>query len=150
MSEACDKSNLETSSAPASGSAENWNITMRTGEIVDNKMDAQTEAAIADSVQRGVRRRSVMEAISKELDRAYAKHGCDQWGRHEFYAILKEEVDELWDAIKADHPQGQVVMEAIQVAAMCFRYLETRDRYREPSNAKADLPPASDSNNPKP
>ena len=83
-----------------------------------------------------VRRRAIVEAISKELDRAYSKHGRDQWGRHEFYAILKEEVDELWDAIKADHPQSQVVMEAVQVAAMCFRYLETKDRYREPSNAE--------------
>ena len=78
------------------------------------------------------RRRAILEAISKELDRAYSKHGRDQWGRHEFYAILKEEVDELWDAIKADHPQEHVIMEAIQVDAMCVRYLETRDRYREP------------------
>ena len=89
----------------------------------------------AGSLDPVVRRRAIVEAISKELERAYSKHGRDQWGRHEFYAILKEEVDELWDAIKADHPQGQVVMEAIQVAAMCFRYLETRDRYREPSNS---------------
>ena len=92
------------------------------------------ETLNAGSLDSVVRRRAIVEAISKELDRAYSKHGRQQWGRHEFYAILKEEVDELWDAIKADHPQGQVVMEAVQVAAMCFRYLETRDRYREPSN----------------
>jgi integrase len=69
------------------------------------------------------------DAIDAELSNAYAKHGKEQWGRHEFYAILKEEVDELWDAIKRDLPQDQVVHEAIQVATMIFRYLETGDRY---------------------
>ena len=78
-------------------------------------------------------RRHITEAISAELDRAYAKHGRGQWGRHEFYGILKEEVDELWDAIKADEPQERVREEAIQVAAMVFRYLENADRYREPN-----------------
>lgn len=67
----------------------------------------------------------VINSISDELDRAYAKHGCQPWGRHEFYAILKEEVDELWDSIKADEPQERVYAEAIQVAAMVFRYIET-------------------------
>lgn len=72
-------------------------------------------------------------SIGKELDRAYAKHGTQQWGRHEFYAILKEEVDELWDAIKQDLPTEDLESELLQVAAMCFRYYETRDRYREPN-----------------
>lgn len=74
-------------------------------------------------------RQSIMQAISHELDHAYGKHGRDQWGRHEFYAILKEEVDEMWDAIKADDPIEHVRKEAIQIAAMVVRYLETGDRY---------------------
>ena len=37
-----------------------------------------------------------------ELAHAYAKHGARPWSRHEFYAVLKEEVDELWDAVKQD------------------------------------------------
>lgn len=40
---------------------------------------------------------------------------------HEGYAIIKEEVDEMWDAIKKNeisHSRG----EAIQVAAMAVRY----------------------------
>lgn len=77
-------------------------------------------------------RYAIINAIENELDRAYKKHGAPQWGRHEFYAILKEEVDELWSDIKADKPQENVVKEAIQVAAMVVRYLETNDRYREP------------------
>lgn len=67
--------------------------------------------------------------VREELARAYAKHGREQWGRHEFYGILLEEVDELWDAIKADEPLARVHEEAVQVAAMCIRYIETGDRY---------------------
>lgn len=77
-------------------------------------------------------RRRLLDAIEEELDRAYTKHGAEPWGRHEFYAILKEEVDELWDDIKADNDSIHVAKEAIQVAAMCIRYLETGDRYRGP------------------
>ena len=76
-------------------------------------------------------RAKIVELIAAELDRAYAKHGTEQWGRHEFYAILKEEVDEVWDSIKADEQQERLREEIIQVAAMAFRYLETGDRYRE-------------------
>lgn len=68
--------------------------------------------------------------VSDELDHAYAKHGKPQWSRHEFYTVLAEEVDELWDAIKSDAPMDEVLREAVQVAAMCFRYAETGDRYR--------------------
>ena len=78
-----------------------------------------------------VNRGDVLAAVQREVSRAYHKHGADQWGRHEFYAILKEEVDELWDEIKADNPQIRVRVEAIHVMAMCLRYLETGDRYRE-------------------
>ena len=80
-------------------------------------------------------REQLIELIATELDNAYAKHGREPWGRHEFYAILQEEVDELWDDIKADSPQELVIRELIQVAAMCFRYYETGDRYRGPHGA---------------
>jgi hypothetical protein len=41
---------------------------------------------------------------------------------HEGYAILLEEVEEMWDAIKAnDGPASR--KEAVQVAAMAIRYL---------------------------
>ena len=74
-------------------------------------------------------REIIISMISNELDRAYAKHGSDQWGRHEFYAVLKEEIDELWDAIKLDMSMEEVKAEAIQVAAVVVRYLETGDRH---------------------
>lgn len=68
--------------------------------------------------------------ICAELDRAYLKHGKDQWGRHEFYAVLLEEVNEVWDSIKVDDPETELEKEIIQVAAMCMRFLETGDRYK--------------------
>lgn len=64
--------------------------------------------------------------VEAELKRAYAKHGREPWGRHEFYGILLEEVDELWADVKADAPFEQLERELVQVAAMCFRYFETR------------------------
>lgn len=87
------------------------------------------------------RREELFQRIAVELDRAYAKHGREQWGRHEFYGILKEEVDELWDNIKSDAPQEDVLEEAMQVAAMVFRYYETRDRYREPDGTTSTQTP---------
>lgn len=76
-----------------------------------------------------VGREELFQRVAAELDRAYAKHGRDPWGRHEFYGILKEEVDELWAEIKRDGPSKAFVEEAIQVVAMVVRYLETGNRY---------------------
>jgi hypothetical protein len=78
----------------------------------------------------GLTREAIVAAIGAELDHAYTKHGREPWGRHEFYGVLLEEVDELWTAIKADVSQEEVLAELVQVAAMCFRYMETGDRTR--------------------
>ncbi len=49
---------------------------------------------------------------------------------HEGFAVLKEEVDELWEAIrlKQSNPKRgkQMKKEAIQVAAMAMRFLHDR------------------------
>lgn len=48
-------------------------------------------------------------------------HSC-----HEGYAVIREEVDELWDAIKAEKgvtATEHQVEEAIQVMAMCIKYI---------------------------
>lgn len=80
------------------------------------------------------RRDIFLAAIEDELARAYAKHGAPQWSRHEFYGVMKEEVDEVWDDIKSNAPQKQLMAEVAQVAAMCIRYAETLDRFREPQD----------------
>ena len=71
-------------------------------------------------------------AMERELDHAYAKHGKRTWSRHEFFGIIKEEFDEMWDEIKKDAPTEELMKEIVQVAAMCLRYAETGDTYRGP------------------
>lgn len=63
--------------------------------------------------------------VSNQVDHALARHGSTPWGRHEFYGILKEEVDELWEAIKTDQPVLKLYDELLHVAAVCARYAET-------------------------
>lgn len=71
------------------------------------------------------RRKAILDDILVELDRAYHQHGSFPWSRHEFYGILLEEVDEVWDDIKRDIRMEDLVKEVRQVAAMCIRFLET-------------------------
>lgn len=42
---------------------------------------------------------------------------------HEGFAVLKEEVDELWDLVKQDATRAELAAEAKQVAAMALRFL---------------------------
>jgi len=42
---------------------------------------------------------------------------------HEGYAILKEEVDELWNNIKGNTSNEALIHEAKQVGAMALRFL---------------------------
>lgn len=57
--------------------------------------------------------------VLAELARARSIHAPMNTA-HEGYAVLLEEVDELWDAIKGD---GDIREEAVQVAAMAIRLL---------------------------
>lgn len=41
---------------------------------------------------------------------------------HEGYAVIKEEVDEMWSEIKKNNPI-EAIFEAVQVAAMGLRFL---------------------------
>jgi len=84
------------------------------------------------------KRQEIFKKIEYELIKAYDKHGRELWSRHEFYGVLKEEVDEAWDAIKADAAGFLLEQELIQVAAMVVRFLETGDRYNpEPWGRRA-------------
>lgn len=54
---------------------------------------------------------------------------------HEGYAVLREEVDELWEEIKkkrADRSHEAMRKEAVQIAAMAIRFV--RDVCRPDSN----------------
>ena len=57
-----------------------------------------------------------------ELERATEKFG-EFHSTHEGYAVLKEEVDALWDVVKQNGSQERLRAEAVQVAAMALRFI---------------------------
>lgn len=63
---------------------------------------------------------AITQAAVDELRFATDRFGPMR-GTHEGYAVIKEEVDELWDAVKANDTEA-ARMEAIQVAAMALRF----------------------------
>lgn len=50
---------------------------------------------------------------------------------HEGYAVLKEEMDELWNEIKGEQRNTILKDEAIQVAAMAIRFIIDCCKYLE-------------------
>lgn len=69
---------------------------------------------------------SVADEVLAELSRARSKFPRPSASAHEAFAVLDEERDELWDEVKANHPDRKARMraEAIQVAAMAIRFVE--------------------------
>ncbi len=58
------------------------------------------------------------------------RNACNNWPKfnsaHEGFAILKEEVDELWDIVKVNQKKRDLIKmraEAKQVAAMAIRFM---------------------------
>lgn len=73
----------------------------------------------------------IVIAIDKELASSY-RHGRTFASMHEAYAVLLEEVDELWDLTrlkKKDRDPGKVKEELIQIAAMAVKALESLPRF---------------------
>jgi len=67
-----------------------------------------------------------LNLIESEYNRASNLYP-DFHSNHEAYAVIKEEVDELWDEIKKSKDvkgNNQIRHELIQVGAMVVRYLE--------------------------
>ncbi len=65
----------------------------------------------------------VMESVRQEVLKAQAQH-ASMHSSHEGYAVILEELDELWDEVKANRGVEEAGMkEAVQVAAMACRYI---------------------------
>lgn len=67
---------------------------------------------------------AVLTDVLKELRRARGQYR-PMVSAAEGYAIILEELDELWAEVKAKHPDKALLRkEAVQVAAMAIRFIE--------------------------
>jgi hypothetical protein len=67
--------------------------------------------------------RRIVSDVVAELARAQEKH-APMHSAHEGYAVILEELDELWDEVKAQKPERERMRkEALQVAAMGLRFV---------------------------
>jgi uncharacterized membrane protein YgaE (UPF0421/DUF939 family) len=70
--------------------------------------------------------KNILLEVENELELAKQKYHSFH-SNHEGYAVLKEEVDELWDLIKQSklvYADDRMRKECIQIAAMAIRFIE--------------------------
>ena len=65
--------------------------------------------------------RSIAEQVMREFDRATMLYPT-QASMHEGYAVLLEELDEVWDEVKNNN-SSKAIDEMMQVAAMAVRFI---------------------------
>lgn len=63
-----------------------------------------------------------IKEVYLEIARAKSKFPKDFVTKHHGYAVMLEEADEMWAAIKRDADDGSDIDNAVQVAAMAIRY----------------------------
>ena len=73
-------------------------------------------------MEKSEREQMILDGILNEFRNARITHGPFN-SLHEAYAILLEEVEELWEGIKHNHPYDWIKREARQVAAMAYGIL---------------------------
>ena len=64
----------------------------------------------------------IAESLSKEFFDSINKHDAVFNTAHEGYAVIKEELEEMWEGIKADDWEN-VEEEALQIGAMAMKLL---------------------------
>lgn len=77
-----------------------------------------------------------LNQIYDELNRATRRYG-PMTSPHEAYGIIKEEVDEMWDEIKQNN-YLRARDEALQVAAMCVRFLVDSEEWEREKEGVQD------------
>ena len=70
-----------------------------------------------------------LDDVQEELARARKKFPRRQASAHEGFAVLAEEVDELWDEVKSSklapvERTSRMRAECVQIAAMAIRFIE--------------------------
>jgi len=81
---------------------------------------------------------NILEQVKAELLRASQLHGSLFRSAHEGYAVLKEEVDELWEDIKKNYTAASV-SEAVQVAAMAVKYIASMNIKLDQQSGKNEI-----------
>lgn len=72
--------------------------------------------------------------VEKEMQETLEKYKGHFYSYHEGYGVLLEEVDELWDEIKKKNPDKEnMLMELIQICAMCKKFALTLDLFEKDS-----------------
>lgn len=69
---------------------------------------------------------AILDLVGREYKRAKSLYPDRFSGPHTGWAVAKEEFDELWDEVKADHSGDRLVRmrtEAIQAAAMLVQFV---------------------------
>jgi len=76
--------------------------------------------------QSGLIQKQLIETAANEIYREYLRAlGIHEpiKTRHEGYAVILEELDELWEAIRNNEDIDKVRLEAAQVGAMALRFI---------------------------
>jgi hypothetical protein len=69
------------------------------------------------------RRVQILALIDTELEKAVTRHDPMN-SPHEGWAVIREELDELWEHVRGDTGRGEEAMkECIQIATMALRYI---------------------------
>lgn len=78
-----------------------------------------------------------MLQVTEELDRAREKN-APMHSAHEGWAVIREELDELWDEVKKRKIEPELLRtEAIQVTAMGLRFImDVCDKLEEGNGGK--------------
>lgn len=83
---------------------------------------------MTNHAKRMVKIDKVLALVRAEVERAIQKHKGTFNSPHEGHSVIAEELDELWDEVKADRGrQKSGFDEAIQTAAMGIRYVADLD-----------------------
>lgn len=103
---------------------------IETVEVLDPKLGGLLQE-LRESIEaiQEQREPDFFDLARREMARAREKFPNRQSGLHEGYAVLLEEVDELWECVKAqraDQDPHHILVECIQVAAMAGRMAEDR------------------------
>lgn len=67
-------------------------------------------------------RAAFFRLVDMELDRAIKKRGRGNWTRHELHNVLNWQLSEVWEAIRTNAPEKQLVDEVVRIAAVCLHY----------------------------